>query len=400
MPVQYRDLRVNDRGRPLTVENAFRFFASFSGIHDFWFDRAYSLLPTDWLNPDGISLTFAPDEVELDTGSLSAAWHAIRVNDDQIGAEYVAYATVETDASQVGFHVGNVKKEHLRVTLTASGVVEVYQMNGATEGDRLMRVSRPPVGDLGGRFAISHRPFLTGSDKDEDLWLALSLWRDDCLIATYVEKRNATPEGPFGIGLAAYGGDTVTFRDVYVPELSSYAEYGTIDPGEEAAGGLDRTIEGRYLRFFIRHDGSLKAFRNKVTNAVVQLDRDHIYMPAPRVDFRKLKTHVRIMGAHDWAEAIDRSNIRTLGHRFQELNNPMLMSEIDCAREAQRQLRRYRSEAHTSNMETPALPLVELQDRIDEPAGQWILDGYTRAYTPGGILQSSTLRRYTEEDAL
>lgn len=55
MPVKFKSVQQNDRALPSNVENVFRYFHAFAGIHDMLFDNAYSVTSTGWTNDSGLT---------------------------------------------------------------------------------------------------------------------------------------------------------------------------------------------------------------------------------------------------------------------------------------------------------------------------------------------------------
>lgn len=382
MPVEFSNFTINDHGRPLTVENAFRFYGAFAGLHDFDFDRLYDLAVDGWQGVTGVT------SVSM-TGS--SAW-TVELDDTELPADHTVYFTSAGSDTYQGVVVGALDDQNYYLVVNEGS--ETFKVYKVVSGSSSVVLSvNFPYDQTGGDFTCSFRPFDTGTDER---WLCITLWRDERHVLTYTEKLSDPLVGPYHFGLAAYSGNTRTYTNVYVPELTVYAEYGTLDPGEEAAGGLQRAIEGRYLKYFCRYDGTIRAFRPKTQTSKATLATEDLFSRSRKIDLRLLKTHVRMMGAYDWGEAMDNDLIAYYGHRFLETNNPMLMSENDCINEAERHLRRLHSEADTCELEAANLPLLEPEDRITEPEGDWIISGYSKEFVPGAIITIYSTRKYIE----
>lgn len=382
MPVEFQDFRYADHGPALTVEAAIRFYANQAQIHDFQFDDLLTGL--DFELPVGVTGSVASGIITAQAGGSS--WVDI-VSDVPLPADHTIYAVSSGSDNYLGFVVGENADHSYRVCNEGTAVWKVYK------DDALVWRVDHTTSYTGGTYHVTCRPFPMG-DGDDDLWLQITLWRGDAHILTYTEKLDAPLDGDYYAGVAVRSTASRIFSSLRVPELCLYAEYGTSDPGEELWGGYQRAMEGRYVRQFVRFDGTLAAFRPKAQSAVVSLTASEIFDQTPKVDLRVLRSHVRMMGAYEWGEALDPDLVRRIGHRFIQVQNPMLMSESECVREAERQLRRFQSEGDTSEIDGPGLPLIEPEDRIDTADGAWVVTGFSKDYPPGAIEQTLSVRRY------
>ena len=388
MPVEFEDFRFNDHGRALTVEEAARFFGTYGGILDYEFD---DLVNGDdesqWTYDSGITHSHSDGTFTVQAAS---AWKRV-MSEVKLPADHTIYVRTEGSDNYYGVIVGSDDDGNgYLVCNEGANAWKIYEVTAGAIGDAVHHVYHPynsPSGDL----IVTCRPFEMG-DGEEHLWLQITLWRNDQHILTYSKKLAEPLAGPFHVGLAVYSSSSRTYSAVRVPELCLWAEYGTIDPGEEPMGGFERAMEGRYLKWFVRFNGALKVFRPKFREAAFTLA--HPLRDDPRINQRQFKTRVRLMGAYNWGEAIARDLIATLGDRFEEVTNPMLMSEAECIMEAGRQIRRFASEAETNEAAIQGLPLLELEDRIDLPSGEWVVSAMDKTYPPGGIEYALGLRRY------
>jgi hypothetical protein len=53
MPLKFTDERINDASGPNVIEDAFRAYAAFAGIHEFKFDDTYTPEVEGWETDDG-----------------------------------------------------------------------------------------------------------------------------------------------------------------------------------------------------------------------------------------------------------------------------------------------------------------------------------------------------------
>ena len=101
-----------------------------------------------------------------------------------------------------------------------------------------------------------------------------------------------------------------------------------------------------------------------------------------------------MMGAYVWAEAVDMLSVLHYGHRFQEVNNPMLFTAEECYQEAQNTLKRAREAVSTATLTSLYTPLIEPEDRITTPEGERMVSEQQLTFTPGLIQQELDVREY------
>lgn len=367
MPVTFMHHRMFDRQPLLTIEEAFRYYGAWSGIHDFDFDDAFS------------------DTSIAVTGTGSSVWHTALEGVTLPISYTVSYH--KTVATQ-GVAIGGKGLVHYLVATDASNVYIYYGSSGAYTALLSLPKTTPTEADV----TVSFRQ-IRFSDKEDDLWRVITLYMNDELITTYSEPATLLLEDT-KIGFSAYNSDSVTYTDVRIPELTEFAEWGTLDPGETAIGGLQRILDGRYLKFFVRFDGSLRAWRPKSIASSLTFSANDAFEGEVGVDVSQLATHIRMVGAYTWAEAVDEDLISNYGHRFFEDNNPMLMTEKECYQEAERSLIRAQESAFTEDVRTPFTMFLEPEDRVLTPNGDWLVGEIGWEFLSGGINQSLRVRKY------
>lgn len=377
MPVEFRKLRMHDNARPQTVEDSFRAYGNFSGIHDYNFDLAYS--------KSSVSFTGAtPDtwNLEVDTSYAlpnayvlsyhkSSVRHAVVVNWQPNGN----YWLVGTDENGYPF-VGVNEDGAYRIVLSIPEAC-------------------PTEADV--RMAFREMTY-SGEAISEDtagLWHAVSVWMNDALVLTYSQFAPYQLSGTWHVGFATYGTTEMTITNISIPEITEFAEWSSIDPGEFPIGGLQRAIEGRYLRFFLRHNGELRAWRPKTTSPVLSFNSNLVDSEGVNIDYRGIKSHIRFVGAYVEAEYADRDMIRKYGHRFHIEQNPYVMSREECYQQAYRTAQRMLSEAITEDFESVFTPLLEPEDHIETPEGERIVSARVWSIGTGEIVQAISSRLYT-----
>lgn len=66
MPVQFKRLALNDNSPPAIIEDAFKAYGSFAGVHDFQFDSSYILSTEGWQLDNGLAVVIFERQGEWD----------------------------------------------------------------------------------------------------------------------------------------------------------------------------------------------------------------------------------------------------------------------------------------------------------------------------------------------
>lgn len=365
MPVQFANLRLNNVAPALSVEEAFRLAGSWSGIHDFQFDRQIFL-----------------GSFEVDGGS-SGAWTPAFI-DGLLPSNFVmTYHKVNTRqgiiirCDAVGLYWLICTDASGHPALLRSGVFNTLYLpnNTPTEADVTIVFQQQ-------RF----------TDDADDLWRTVSVYMNDALVLSYAEQNSVAADN-IKIGFAAYDSDTISYTDIAVPELCEIAEFLTLDPGEYPTGGLARTLDGRYVKWFIRHDGSLRAWRKRQRDLLLSItvSQDSLKL---KYDPSSLTNHVRMAGAYVFGNSKDDDLIRAYGDRFAEVNNQMLLTQPECDDEAVREIKRSEENAFGVAFDAQHIPVLEPEDRIGVNGQSWVVNDYQWSIAQGEIQQTINARRY------
>lgn len=367
MPVTFKYHRVNDNMLPLTIEECFRYYGAWSGIHDFDFDDAFS------------------DASISKTGTGSSVW-TTTLETTTLPINY-AVSYHKTVARQ-GVVVAANSINHYLIATDSSGVYVYY----GNSGSYTLKYSLPKTTPTEADVLVTFRQ-IRFSDREDDLWRVFSLYMNDALVFTYSEPASLLLEDT-KIGFSAYNTDSVTYTNVRIPELTDFAEWGTLDPGETAMSGLQRILEGRYLKFFVRFNGALRAWRPKSVASSLTFAGEDIFEGEVNSDISQLATHIKMVGAYTWAESVDEELISSYGHRFFEENNPMLMTEKECYLESSRSLIRAQENAFGESVKTYFTPFLEPEDRVTTENGDWLVSQIATEFLSGGINQGLDLKKY------
>ncbi len=390
MPVQFQSHSMHDYGGPQTVENSFRAYANYAGIHDFNFNRLYSLAAADWSAASGVTATFGSDSITLDASTIPAAWYTVLQTRANLPHEVLIKYHKTQHRQGVVVRYLESTGEHFLATTDDNGYPTILK-SSASGYVTVMQVPRSTPQEADVMVAFRQMRF---SDAEDDVWHSISVWMNDALVITHTEYVGSVITGSVRFGLAVYGGTSRTYTNVEIPEITDFAEWSSIDPGEEPMGGLQRSIEGRYLRFFARFNGALRAWKAKATAVVKTLTNAGLDEKQTHTDKRVLYTHVRQVGAYTQAEFVRPDLFKKFQHRFTELNNPFLMNVEDCYREAERSIQRMEEQATTQTFGTEATPLLEPEDHIANDDGEWIITSRSFSLTRGRIKQTLNVRKY------
>lgn len=370
MPIIFDDNILYNRSAPQIVENAFRAYCNWSGLHRFSFSDRYRLDSTTVV-------------------SNANAWQT-----QMISALFPVSMLLQFDVdSPDGFGV--------RLCDTGTFAIEIHMQNNTVvvqeiaDGSRTEVYQAPHKTYLRGHVEVGFREFRLSSDQ-LDVWNSMSVWVNNRLLFTYAKRVELVVPTDVQVGLLSYNGAT-TFNNVRVPQLTSYTEWSSLDPGEVPMGGLDRAMEGRYIRYFLRPTGEVRAWRADVKQPDYIFDTaDEFEVSSESFDKRTIYTHVRMLGASVVAEAVDQALIKQYGHRFFEASNPYLMSESECRREAVEEIRRGLESALNEEIVTSYRPTLEPEDYIITPNGNRTINSISWAFIQTQVEQILNARLNTK----
>lgn len=364
--VYFKDFKANNYAPPLTLEEIFKLYGSWSGLHDFSFDN---LMSTGTLTV---------------TGAIASQWNQ---------GGYLAPSM--PPSFEIRYHKTNYRQGvlitspgqllYLYITTNSSGYPEIYQWGALRQS---IPKATPEEADV--RIVFRQQQ---NSDDQTQVWQSVSIYMNNALISTYNVLWNEAYSN-IKVAFMAYGTDSITYTNVAIPELCDTAEFGTLDPGAVPTDGLQLTIEGRYLKYFVRYNGTFRAWKVKSITSQHTFASGDFYSDDVPADITELATHVRMMGAWLWSEAIDTDLAQQYGHRFQEVNNSMLLTKQECFLEASNTIKRMKEAAFTQTLDAALIPMLETEDRITTPEGDWIVTQYALDLAVGEIEQQSTIRSY------
>ncbi len=392
--IQFQDHRLADFTAPLTVENAMRTYFNFGQIHIHLFEKIYEQGSAFWIatgNP-GTGLTgHSEDETEIfiNATSSTGTWHKL-INLTEVPHSILLKYRKESDPQSAIVGVQNDGSYY--TVATRSGHVTFLKTNETGTTETILDIVKSyPTGIADVQVALRHIRF---SDNDNDLWRCISLWMNNAMICTYVEKVDTLLTNPIYFGLGTYAGNSSTYSNVSIPQLTEFAETCTLDPSENPMGGLQRAIEGRYIKMTMRHNGGIRAWRPKESPSRHSFGYGVILSKDLPFDRRSIFNHVRMVGAYRQAEFVRPDLIKQQGHRFVEMNNPFIMTEAECLDQARLSILRMESEANAQQLVTPFTPLLQMEDRITTPDGDYIITQREIQIDQSKIYQNLQTRKY------
>lgn len=304
---------------------------------------------------------------------------------------------LEYGTPEWGFPAPSAIGEHYLVGVNDTGQPFVSKYDTLTHTYTVM-LQLPTFAPAEADVQIAFREMRFG-DSSSDTFHSVSLWLNRKHYLTFTEEytdADGVIDGPVYFGLAAPKGTTVTYANVRIPELTTFTDWISLDPGETPIGGLQRAIEGYYLKFFIRPDGSLRAWKPKTTTALYSYSDDERYSRSIQHDSRDLKTHIRQLGAYTQAEYIRHDLVQRYGHRFAEINNPYLFTEEECYEQAQLAIKRLEERMLIEKFTSIYHPLLEVEDHIQTPDGERILTSRSVTFEVGSTATEDVeARQYT-----
>lgn len=251
-------------------------------------------------------------------------------------------------------------------------------------------IEMPNNAPLDGEVIVSFRQRRFLEDAS-DVWHCFGLWMNGTHVMSHVEAANGILTNPM-MGFAAYTSSTITYDEITIPQMTEFADWISLDPGESPQRALERAIEGRYVKYFVRWDGRLRAWIPKATNSIYTYST--IMNKQRKFDARELKTHIRLLGAYVQAEFVRRDLVSKYGHRFAEVSNPYLITEEECYQQAELSIKRMEEAADVLSLDVLYNPVLEPEDHIIAEDDR-IIDSRSISISLPQVKESQTARKYT-----
>ena len=386
--VNFREHRYVTRNPEFTLEETMRRFATFAGIHEFQFDSLYDADEVSWQGDPDISLSGDSVTVEGVSG-----WDFIYADFLVPASHMVSYTTAAAEHGCVLAYqdeFGDNAGYQVRVSSTA---IQIYKV---VAGSPSLVFSVPAPADYGNRFDFVFRQY-NFSDNKNEVWNFITVYNNDNEIATYGDVYGLS-RSEFVIGLMSYSDEVILYDNFRISEFCETAEWGTADPGEYPINGLQRVLEGRYIRFWMRPTGEFRAWKPRSIPLSHAMTGEESYRVVGRAtDFASIATHIRMVGAYLWAEHIAAEDVSKYGYRFAEDDNPMLFTETECYVEAVKQYKRRLEGAVTAQVAIQNKPFLEIDDRVAVDDLEYLISSISISVGVGSCIGDLALRKYVWE---
>jgi len=366
-----------------TIEDCFRAMGQYAGIHSFQFDDAFvdacaDLSQWDTANGEG-TWTISSGKLQ---GVGTSGWQFIATIGTLPKAFVLKFYFMPDGNERGAVGVLAVDEDtHIYVAWTSTTISIVQRV--VNVDTNLIVLPKARLGDR--EVTISVQQWDDGS-------CFISCWFDE---AFQINTRIATYPPGRHLAVGVNGTDTAQYDDFRVAELTEVLEYITMDVGETPLNALRRAIGRRHINYYVRFDGSLRAWRPKAQSATRTLDTERlIYVTDHTIDRTGLVSHWRQVGAWETADAWDETLLYQLGHKFHKDDNPDLMTEEDCQTEADASILRTQEYAETQGAELTYSPFQEPEDRIDILGDPWLITDYDISLQAGELTSVTNLRKY------
>lgn len=383
--VKFKDHLAVKGGQDVTIEGVFRAMSAYAGIHSFQFDDEFAdefTATTQW-DVAGAEGTWQIVSNQMQ-GSGTSGWQFCVTNTYETPKAFVL--DIDSPSGSYGaVGVLATDKDNLIFCWWTATAVGITQRSGDSDTTlcNLAKSEGSPQ-----QIRVSVQPAISGGD------CFISWWSNEEFMAN--AHLNTYPTGR-KLALGCYAANTVTFDNAHIPELTEALDVVTLDVGETPGGALQRAIGRRHINYYVRFNGSLRAWRPKAVASSLTLTTGDIAHHEEAHDRRGLVSHWRQVGAWDKADAFDATLLDQIGHRFHKDDNPDLLTVDDCETEAALSLTRAQEYAHTLGIRAPFCVFLEPEDRLTIDSEEWLLTGYGVQLQAGSLELDADLREYTYE---
>lgn len=389
--IKWHDVTLGNMQPAMTLQKQIKAITAYGGIHDWSFvaeleDLCAGTISEVW-NTAGASGTWSYSGGELQgIGGGSSEWHGLVSNDDmpQVGA-----ITFTKKNNRGAALIRATDEDTGYLVYWDSNSIGVSYLDSGSE-EALIDLPKTYTGEAEVEIAWREVQY---TQNDPHRWLFITVWFDGELGLTYGDNMNDRTLGN-KVGFAVYDSDTITFDDIEVPELSYIGDWASIDENDAPMGGLNRLLNGRHVRMFARYDGTLRVWKPAAVSSSATVLEKNIIDYQRTLDRRGLISHTRVWGAFVSADAIDTTIAKLIGHRYMRIDNPNLMTEQECVDEAEYVIDRSQEQSDTAKMRIPALVLIEPEDRLTIPDGDYLIEAIEMSGSQSTLVAIYQLRSY------
>lgn len=338
------------------IERIARALGSYAGILDFDFeseiDDDCSGTIADLWDTGGATGTWTYTSGQL-KGTSGAGWKYI-LSDDDMPRNFVIQFYMDCDKGQFVWRAQDM--DNFYILRWGDSEVQFLKRVGGTNTQLIVlpyTYNGPGIVELSAR----------------DEWM--SVWFDGEFVMSFWDD---SLEDAGKIGFGAHADENAFYDDIRIPELTHHVDYSSLGVGETPADAMARAVGQRHIKYWMRYDGSLRMVRPQtLTNTFTY---QNVSNPSWDRDQRLLWSHVRVVGAWDWADYYNSGLLDEIGHVFVKIDNPDLMTVDECLEEAEFQSKLSEALSNRVSFGGLAMCLQEREDRIQLEHGQ--VDEYYR----------------------
>lgn len=358
----WTQVSVNNRDDLLDVEDVYRKYASFSGNHGFEFtDLVSGFSAAKWNAIANLTLFGQTATLTATSaGTDQNLWYT-----DPMAHSFSFEFTYHKDAFGVLLR-GNGNDTYYKITFLGGSYIDLYKYVGGvllTEWHRQLDASEIV---MAGRVKVSCSDQQYTSDNMGRM-LYISIWINDVLVYSVADIQSSNPPLQFGLVILTSTLAGVVYSDLRIANLGETIAWSSLDPGEYPMAAIQRAIEDRYIKAWMRWNGKLKAYSPGSRSVSLTVSANHEFNYQINTDYHQGFSHIRLLGAFQWVQVVDTALSQEMGNRFQELNNTSLWNTDDCIRIATQMLLRSKEQIFQARLETVGMPYNEIEDRIKLP---------------------------------
>ncbi|NJL73666.1 MAG: hypothetical protein HC892_00195 [Saprospiraceae bacterium] len=240
---------------------------------------------------------------------------------------------------------------------------------------------------------VLYREYQYSADQD-DVFFQIGVWLNGRLITAYSQRIGTMSLG-YQMGWQVEGENSeFRWNKPYHSVFNIPVEWLTLDPGENGMSAVMRAVGERYIKYFVRADGTLMVLRPQQQNPEWVITHSEISNFQKTTDFRKLVTHVRVWSAYSYSDFVS-DDIRKIGRRFMEVNNPNVFTEDEASIEAENIFHVTRAESEVVSMTIPFNPFLEPEDLFATSEGKYFVETFSVEITANSIMMNINGRKYT-----
>jgi len=381
--VKFKEHLLVNANLDVAIEDAFIALSIYAGIHSQKFDDQFVEEGADasqWQTGSADGTWTATGGRIRGVGGASDVWQFCPSVSDATKAFVLACnCFVDNDHGAIGFLATD--KDNLCYAAWDDTSISLCLRVSSVDTE-LCVLPKAPAGDRA--VTISVQP-----GEDDDCFI--SVWFDGQFMAN--ARLETYPAGR-KLALGTHNATTIEYDDLRIAELTEVLPVMTMDAGETPLGALQRAIGRRHIRYFMRFNGVLRAWRPKAQATALTRAATAVYSHGESVDRRQVVSHWRQVGAWDMADAYDADLMAAIGHRFHLDENPDLMTEDECEAEAAYNLDAIKENAHGLQADFPMMVFLEPEDRLTITPSDWLLSGYGVQLRAGELTIQAGLRGY------